>query len=99
MNDEIFEKYSKDMPVMFRDGMAPEGLYPGECKLVDETWTVAGSSGCLAVAAAGGNSLEECKKEAYDIADEVIVPSKMVRDDIGRTTEDAVEQLQDLKLL
>jgi phosphoribosylamine---glycine ligase len=99
MNDEIFEKYSKDMPVMFREGQPPEGLYPGECKYEDDQWKVAGSSGCLAVAAAGGYNIEECREYAYDIADQVIAPSKMVRDDIGRTTEDAYEELQELGLV
>jgi len=99
MNDEIFEKYSKDMPVLFRSETAPEGLYPGECKMVDGQWTVAGTSGCLAVAASGGYSIDECKEAAYGIAEEVIVPSKMVRDDIGRTTENAYEELQELKLI
>ena len=98
MNDEIFEKYSKDMPVLFKDGV-PEGLYPGECKKDGDQWMVGGSSGCLAVAAAGGHSIEECREQAYEIADQVIVPNKMVRDDIGRTTEEAYEELQEMGLL
>ena len=99
MNDEIFEKYSKDMPVLFKEGMAPEGLYPGEAKQDEDGWKVAGTSGCLAVAAAGGHSIKECQKAAYAIAEKVIAPSKMVRDDIGRTTSDAYEELQDMGLI
>ena len=98
MNDEIFEKYSKDMPVIFKDGV-PEGLYPGECKKDGDQWMVGGTSGCLAVAAAGGHSIEECREQAYEIADQVIVPNKMVRDDIGRTTEEAYEELEEMGLL
>lgn len=97
MNDEIFEKYSKDMPVLFREE-TPEGLYPGECKKVDGQWQVAGSSGCLAVAAAGGDSIEECREVAYEIADQVIVPNMMIRDDIGRTTEEVYSELEGLGL-
>jgi len=99
MNDEIYEKYSKDMPVLFRDGAPPEGLYPGECKIEDGQWRVAGSSGCLAVAAAGGHSVEECSQAAYEIADQVIVPNMMVRDDIGRTTAEVYIELEDMGLL
>ncbi len=98
MNDDIFEKYSKDMPVLFREG-CPEGLYPGEAKMVDGQWRVAGTSGCLAVAAACGHCIEDCKKEAYEIAEQAIVPNKMVREDIGRTTEDSMQQLQELGLI
>ena len=98
MNDEIFEKYSKDMPVMFREGSCPEGLYPGEAKIDDEGWEVAGTSGCLAVAAAGGNSIKDCQESAYEIADQVIAPSKMVREDIGRTTHEIYEKLRELDL-
>jgi len=99
MNDEIFDKYSKDMPVMFREGSNPEGLYPGECKQDKEGWRVAGTSGCLAVAAAGGHSIEECRDQTYAIADQVIVPNKMVRDDIGRTTEEEYAKLEELGFL
>ena len=99
MNEEIFEKYSKDMPVLFRDGAPPEGCYPGEAKKEDEQWRVAGSSGCLAVAAAGGYAIEECRQSAYAIAEQVIVPSKMVRDDIGRTTEEAYGKLKEMGLI
>lgn len=98
MNDEIFEKYSKDMPVFFK-GDVPEGLYPGEAKRDGEQWMVGGCSGCLAVAAAGGETLEDCSKEAYAIADQVIAPSKMVRDDIGRTTPKSYLDLESLGLL
>ena len=98
MNDEIFEKYSKDMPVLFEDGV-PEGLYPGEAKKDDDIWRVAGCSGCLAVASAGGYSIDECSKDAYAIADQVVVPSKMVRDDIGRTTEKTFSELKEMGLL
>ncbi len=98
MNDEIFEKYSKDMPVLFREG-CPEGLYPGEAKIKGGQWLVAGTSGCLAVAAASGHCIEDCKEEAYEIAEQVIVPNKMIRDDIGRTTESAYAQLEEMGLL
>lgn len=98
-SDEIFDKYSKDMPVLFLDGQVPEGLYPGEAKKEGDQWKVAGTSGCLAVAAAGGHSIEECADQAYQIADQVIVPNKMVRNDIGSTTEEAYEELQELGLL
>jgi phosphoribosylamine--glycine ligase len=101
-NDEIFEKYSKGVPVVFRDGSIPEGLYPGEAKLEDEQWKVAGSkgmSGCLAVAAAGGYSIEECSKLAYAITEQVIVPNKMVRNDIGIYTEESAQKLSRLKLV
>lgn len=98
MNDDIFEKYSKDMPVLFKEGV-PEGIYPGEAKLVDNQWRVAGTSGCLAIAAAGGHSIDECSEMAYDIASQLIVPNKLVRDDIGRTTEVEYSKLETLGLL
>jgi phosphoribosylamine---glycine ligase len=98
MNDEIYEKYSKDMPVLFHEA-EPQSLYPGECKKVGDQWRVAGSSGCLAVAAAGGHSIKECTKEAYEIAEQVVVPNKMVRDDIGESTPGEYGKLEGLGLL
>lgn len=99
MNKEILDKYSKDMPVVFRDGSAREGMYPGECKLVDDVWTVAGTAGCLAVVAAGGYSISECQKIAYDLADQIIVPNKMVRIDIGDQTAVSILKLKKLGFL
>ncbi len=101
-NDDIFEKFSKDMPILFKDGMAPEGLYPGEAKTEDDQWRVAGTkgmSGCAAVAAAGGYSIEECSDTVYSIADQVIVPNKFVRNDIGKFTDDALEELEEFGLI
>lgn len=99
MNDRIFDKYSKDMPVFFREGAVPEGLYPGEAKIEDDRWRVAGTTGCLAVAAAGGHSIGECREAVYEIVDQVIVPGKMARDDIGRTTDEAIGNLSDMGLI
>jgi len=98
MNDEIFEKYSKDMPILFKEGVQ-EGMYPGEAKTEDDQWRVAGCSGCAMVCAAGGYNIKDCQEKAYELADQVIVPNKMVRNDIGRMTSEAMQDLEDLELL
>ena len=96
-NREIFEKYGKGMPILFKEGV-PEGLYVGEAKLENDQWVVAGAYGYIAVAAAGGASIKDCREAAYAIADQVIVPSKMVREDIGRTSHEIYEKLRELDL-
>ena len=98
INKEIYEKYTKDMPIILRDGWK-DGIYPGEVKIEDDEWIAAGSEGCLVICAAGGESIEECQESAYALADSVIIPNKMVRDDIGRTTEESMEKLEEMGLV
>lgn len=98
INKELFAKYSEGMPIFLKNG-PQEGIYPGEVKLEDDQWIVAGNEGCSVICAAGGYSIEECQKLAYELADTVIVPNKMVRDDIGRTTQKAIEELEELGLI
>ncbi len=98
ISKDIFEKYTKGMPVLLMNGLE-EGIYPGEIKLEDDQWVVAGNEGCLVICAAGGYSIEECQTKAYELSDHVIVPNKMIRDDVGRTTDDAMDQLNKMGLL
>lgn len=91
---ELHEQYSQDLPILFEGGKPPEGVYPGECKMEDGQWVVASTGGSAAVAAAGGYSIEECAELAYDIAEKVIIPNRMIRDDIGRTTPKAYKSLE-----
>lgn len=99
MNDDIFDKYSKDMPVIFKEGAPQDGMYPAECKLEDGSWKVAGTSGCLAVCASGGSDVPECSDRAYELVDQMIVPNKIVRNDIGKFTEESIEQLEEIGLI
>ena len=45
------------------------------------------------------DSIEECQEAAYELADQVIVPNRMIRDDIGRTTEEEYGKLEKMGLL
>lgn len=98
ISKELFSKYTEEIPVILQNGVEP-GIYPGEVKLKDEQWVVAGNEGCLVICAAGGYSIQECQDKAYDLASRVIIPNKMIRDDIGRTTDKSLEELGKLGLL
>lgn len=97
-NKEIFERYSKGLPILFVEGPST-GMHAYESKMEDGVWKVAGEFGYLMVCAAGGHSVKECQTAAYALADDVIVPNKMVRDDIGRLTEKAFRDLERFGLL
>ena len=99
MNDEIFEKYSKDMPILLRDSYELEGLYPGESKLVDDQWIIAGTSGCALVCAGQGTELEEARNMAYDRVENIMVANKMYRVDIGEHIHKMLIDLMDMGLL
>lgn len=98
VSKEIFEKYSMGMPIFFKEGHQ-DGIYPGEVKVEEGQWMIAGNEGCSVICAAGGHSIEECRSTAYALCDQVIIPNRMIRDDIGRTTEDEYQKLEALGLL
>lgn len=83
LNHELFEKYSEGMPVIFRDGYPPEGVIPGDIKEEDGQWTISGPKGYVCVCVGQSDDLEGARSAAYHLVDQVIVPNRMVRFDIG----------------
>ena len=84
LNEELFKKYSEGMPVLFRDGEVPEGVVPGDVKEEEDgSWTISGPKGYVCVCVGQSDDLEGAKMDAYRLVDQVIVPNRMVRFDIG----------------
>lgn len=83
LNHELFEKYSKGMPVLFRGGEVPEGVIPGDIKEENGKWTISGPKGYVCVCVGQADDLESARMSAYDLVEQVIVPNRMVRFDIG----------------
>jgi len=57
-----------------------------------DTFTTTGEY--VLVVSASGETLKRARKQAYDIIDEINVPNRIVRDDIGEKFEKQIPQLQ-----
>ncbi|HLG18731.1 MAG TPA: phosphoribosylamine--glycine ligase [Bdellovibrionota bacterium] len=79
---DTFEKYSGDAPIIFKKPMT-EGLHPGDVKIVDNEWVLAGSSGYALVVTGSGSTMEASRKEAYNRVHNILIPNMFYRTDIG----------------
>lgn len=95
-HQELADDYSTDMPILFRDPQALDGIYPGDCYQKDGKWRVTGSMGYPAVCAAGGDTIEEAQSQAYFKVTNVIIPNMMWRNDIGDLIPMKIQSIQSL---
>jgi phosphoribosylamine---glycine ligase len=78
-----FRRYSEDAAVIFKKPNT-DGIYPGDVKLVDGDWRLAGQTGYALVCTGSGPTMEEAAKEAYARVRNVIIPNMFYRTDIGQ---------------
>ncbi|EJN58695.1 phosphoribosylglycinamide synthetase C domain-containing protein [Halogranum rubrum] len=62
---------------------APEGVHIEDVKCEGGQWRVAGSSGVVLVVTGMGLTMREAQEQAYERVDNVVLPNKYYRDDIG----------------
>ena len=79
---EAFEKYSGDAAVIFKKPMS-EGIHPGDIKLVNGEWLLAGSSGYALIVTGSGPTMDDAQKEAYNRVKNILIPNMFYRTDIG----------------
>jgi len=77
-----FRKYSEDAVVIFKRDL-PEGVHPGEVKLVDGDWRLTGSSGYALIATGSASTMIDARKEAYNRIKSILIPNMFYRTDIG----------------
>lgn len=86
---DTFEKYSGDAPIIFKKPMN-EGVHPGDVKIVENEWVLAGSSGYAVIVTGSGTTMESARKEAYNRVRNILIPNMFYRTDIGlRWTKDS----------
>ncbi len=90
---EWFEEHSRDLVVRFRGGGVPEGVHLEDIKYTDGEYRVAGETGEILVVTGRGETMREAQDEAYSRADDIILPNKFYRSDIGDKWYADVEQL------
>lgn len=79
--------------VRFRGEGIPDGVHLEDIKYADGEYRVAGETGEVLVVTGCGDTMRAAQQEAYDRADEIILPNKFYRTDVGDGWYDEAEQL------
>jgi phosphoribosylamine--glycine ligase len=79
---DTFEKYSGDAPIIFRKPTL-EGVHPGDVRIVDNEWILAGSSGYALIVTGSGSTMDAARKETYNRVHNILIPNMFYRTDIG----------------
>jgi len=77
-----FKKYAEDATILFKKPNY-EGVHPGDVKLVDNDWRLAGYSGYCLVVTANGLTMEDARKLVYQRVNNIMIPNMFYRADIG----------------
>jgi phosphoribosylamine--glycine ligase len=77
-----FEKYSAGAVVYFKKPVT-EGFYPGDIKVVDGEWVLAGQTGYALVCTGSGPTMDDAMREAYSRVQTYHHPNMFYRTDIG----------------
>jgi phosphoribosylamine---glycine ligase len=86
---DSFRRYSEDASIIFKVQNFT-GIHPGDVKLVEDDWRLAGNSGYALVVTASGTTMEETRKIVYNRIKNIIIPNMFYRTDIGtRWVEDS----------
>jgi len=79
---DAFERYSKDASIIFKKPNF-EGIHPGDVKLDENDWKLAGNSGYALVVTASGTTMDEAMKTVYNRVRNITIPNMFYRTDIG----------------
>jgi phosphoribosylamine--glycine ligase len=88
-----FEEHSRDLVVRFRGEGVPDGVHLEDIKHTDGEYRVAGETGEVLVVTGRGETMRAAREEAYGRAEEIVLPNKFYRTDVGEGWCGAAEQL------
>lgn len=80
---EWFEEHSRNLVVRFRENDIPDGIHLEDIKYTNGEYRVAGETGEVLVVTGRGETMRTAQQQAYDRADDIILPNKFYRSDIG----------------
>ncbi|MGH9750329.1 MAG: phosphoribosylamine--glycine ligase [Candidatus Polarisedimenticolia bacterium] len=82
IDPDAFRKFSEDAVVLFKKPMT-DGIHPGDVRLVDGDWRLAGNSGYALIVSGSGSTMEDARREAYNRVRNIMIPNMFYRTDIG----------------
>jgi phosphoribosylamine--glycine ligase len=71
-----------------------EGIHPGDVKMVDGDWRIAGTVGYDLVVTGSGETIEDARKQAYDRVNNVVLQNMFYRTDIGASWPEDQKKLK-----
>ena len=77
-----FRRYSEDAAILFKKPNMG-GVHPGDVKLVEDDWRLAGNSGYALVVTGSGSTVDSARKQAYHRVKNIMIPNMFYRTDIG----------------
>ncbi|MFB6300775.1 MAG: phosphoribosylamine--glycine ligase [Halobacteriales archaeon] len=96
---EWFDESSRNAIIGFRDDAEeeadgiPVGIHLEDMKYADGEYRIAGETGEVLVVVGTGDSMQKAQREAYTRAEQVILPHKFYRNDIGDRWHDDIDHL------
>jgi phosphoribosylamine--glycine ligase len=88
-DQQAFKRYSEGASIIFKKPSL-EGIHPGDVKLVENDWRLAGSIGYALIVTASGTTMDEARRIVYNRIKNIIIPNMFYRTDIGlRWVEDS----------
>jgi phosphoribosylamine---glycine ligase len=89
-DQEAFDTHSKEAVIIFKKPEDKEGIHIEDVKLVDGEWVVAGSNGVIMTVCGCGQTMLQARQRAYNRVNNIILPNRYYRLDIGeRWAEDS----------
>jgi len=79
---DAFKKYSEGAVVIFKKENR-DGVHPGDVKLVEGDWLLAGNSGYALVVTGSASTMDDARREAYSRVKNILIPNMFYRTDIG----------------
>jgi len=77
-----YDENSRNAAIVF-DTERRDGIHIEDTKKVDGQWRVAGENGMPLVVTGTGDTMQAARETAYDRIDEILIPNRYYRDDIG----------------
>ena len=81
-----YDLLSKGLPILFKPSFTEadrQHLYLSEAAKIDDYVVTSGMTGNVATAVGCGETIEDARRRAYDLAEKVILPNIRYRQDIG----------------
>ncbi len=90
---EAFDTHSKEAIVIFKKPNR-EGVHIEDVKKVDGEWVVAGDAGVVLTVCGCGQTMQQARHRAYKRVNNIILPNKYYRRDIGERWLEDSDRLQ-----
>lgn len=79
---KTFETYSQNATIVFKKPNY-EGVHLHFVKRVNDTWVIAGNNGSAMTVVGHGQTMKEAQKQAYNRIQNILIPNRFFRTDIG----------------